>query len=160
MMSDNEIKMSDQLWELSTQQAHEVLDAFLNTEREAFLALKIGAIDLDYSQESVAQAAHHIASEIEAGRLDEEQQNLWFMRLGYYFGEALCRAKPGLTWGLGNPEYAFANHPVITGFADNQEAEVIVICKNVIHAVVEEISPRVRIDNGIKFWFGMSSGLR
>ena len=156
-MSDNEIKMSDQLWELSTEQAQEVLDAFLKTEREAFPALKIGAIDLDYSQESVAQAAHYIASEIEAGRFDEEQQNLWFMRLGYYFGEALCREKPGLSWGLGDPEYAFANHPVVSGFADDEEAPMITICKNMIRSVGEGRSPRTRIDNGIKLWFDTKS---
>lgn len=154
-MSDREINMSDQLWELSVEQAQEVLQAFLSTERDAFPTLIFDSVQLDYSLESVAQAAHLIASEIETGRLDEEQQKLWFMRLGYYFGEALCRAKPGLSWGLGNPEYAFANHPVITGFADGEEAEVITICKNIIRAVVEGISPAARIDNGIKFWFDM-----
>jgi hypothetical protein len=56
---------------------------------------------------------------------------------------------------LGNQEYVFANHPVVSGFADGEEAEVITICKNIIHAVVEGISPAARIDNGIKFWFDM-----
>lgn len=154
-MRDNEIKMSDQLCELSAEQAQQVLDAFLSTERDAFHSLAIGSIHLDYSSESVAKVAHHIASEIKAGHLDEEQQSLWFMRLGYYFGESLCRVKSGLSWGLGNPEYAFANHPVVTGFADGEEAEVITISKNIILAVVEGISPASRIDNGIKFWFDM-----
>lgn len=152
-MSDNEIKMSDQIWELNVEQAQEVLDTFLRTERETFPTLTIGSIKLDYSPESVVQAAHHISSEIEAGHLDGEQQDLWFMRLGYYFGESLCRAKPGLSWGLGNPEYAFANHPVVVGFADDEEAEVITICKNMIRSVAERRSPPERIDNGVNLWF-------
>lgn len=108
---------------------------------------------MDYSLESVIQAAHHIAAQIKAERLDEEQQKLWFTRLGYYFGEALCRARPGLLWGLGDPEYAFANHPVVTGFANDEEAPVIMICRNMIEAVAEGLSPADRIDNGIKLWF-------
>lgn len=154
-MNDIEIKMSDQLWEMSVEQAQEVLDAFLSTERDMFSTLKFGSVQLDYSLKSVVQAAHHIVSIIQAGALDKMQQDLWFMRLGYYFGESLCRTKPGLSWGLGNPEYAFANHFVVTGFAHDEEAEVITICKNIICAVVEGISPAARIDNSIKFWFDM-----
>ena len=165
-MSDIEINMGHQLWELSVEQAQEVLDAFLSTERDAFGTWIVDSVHLDYSFSSVVQAVHHIALEIGACHLDKEQQNVWFMRLGYYLGESLRRAKPGLSWGLGNPEYAFANHPVVTGFADGEEAEVIMICKNIVQAVVEGISPPERIDNGIKFWFDMpvslvkTSGLR
>jgi hypothetical protein len=154
-MSDTEIKMTDQLWELSVEQAQEVLDAFLRTEGAAFETLAIPSVDLDYSPESVVRAAHFVADEIKAGRLDEGQQKLWFMRIGYYFGEALRRAKPSLVWGLGNPEYAFANHPVVSGFADDEEAEVITIVRNLCRSVGEGRSPRERIDNGIKLWFDM-----
>jgi hypothetical protein len=152
-MSDREIKMSDRLSDLNVEQAQEVLDAFLRLECAAFSSVKIDSIELNYSPESVVQAAHHVATEIKAGRLNGEQQNLWFMRLGYYLGESLRRAKPELSWGLGNPEYAFANHPVITGFADDEEAPVITICKNIIRSVAEGRSPPERIDNGIRFWF-------
>jgi hypothetical protein len=145
--------MSDHLWELSVEQAQEVLDTFLSFERTAFASLSIDSIKLDYSPASVIQAAHHIASEMDAGHLDEEQQNLWFTRLGYYLGEALCRAKPGLSWGLGDPEYAFANHPAIRGFAGDEEAPTITIIRNMIQAVVEGLSPPTRIDNGVVTWF-------
>jgi hypothetical protein len=156
-MSRDEIRMSDELWELSIEQAQEVLDAFLRVEREAFQSLTIGSIDLDYSPESVRKAVHHIASEIAAGHLDEEERNSWYARLGYYFGESLCRAKPGLTWGLGDPEYAFANHPVVTGFARDEEAPVITICRNLINSVVKGRSPSARIDTAVKSWFSKSA---
>jgi hypothetical protein len=152
-MTDREIKMSDQLWELNVEQAQEVLNAFLNAERTAFSSVEIDFVDLNYSPESVIQAAHHVVAEIKAGHLNEEQQNLWFMRLGYYFGESLCRTKPGLSWGLGNPEYAFANHPVISGFVGDEEVPVITICKNIVRSVAEGRSPSTRIDNGVGSWF-------
>lgn len=153
-MSDAEIKMTDQLWELSIEQAQRVLDAFLKTESAAFSDLKIPSIDLNYSAESVMKLAHYVVDEIKAGQFDEELQNVWIARLGYYFGEALRVAKPSLSWGLGNPEYAFANHPVIAGFAGGEEAEVITISKNIVRSVAEGRSPPERIENAVELWFG------
>ena len=153
MQTKPDIEMTDELYELGSDQAQEVLDTFLKTEREEFPKVVIGSIELDYSRQSVVDALEHTAAEVEAGRFDEEQRNLWFMRLGYYFGEALCRAKPGLGWGLGDPEYAFVNHPVVLGFAGNEEAPVITICRNLIEAVAEGISPISRIASGVNSWF-------
>jgi hypothetical protein len=152
-MAGCEIKMDTQLWELSTEHAQEVLHEFLKVERDAFRSIKVDSIELDYSQESVIRAAHHIASEIEAGLLGEEEQNLWFTRLGFYLGEALCRTNRGLSWGLGDSKFAFANHPVVAGFAGDEEAPTITICRNMIQSVVEGLSPPTRIDNGVKNWF-------
>ena len=154
MQTKPEIEMTDELYQLSPAQAQEVLAAFLKTEREEFPKLAIGAIELDYSLQSVADALKHITTEVEAGHLDEEQRNVWFMRLGYYFGEALRQSNSGLSWGLGNPEYAFANHPVIVGFAGSEEAPMITICKNLVDAVAEGISPISRISNAVNSWFG------
>lgn len=152
-MTEAEIGMTDQLWELSVEQAQEVCDLFLRTEAAIFENFTIPTIDLDYSPSSVIQVAHFVLNEVKAGDLNKEQRNIWITRLGYYFGEALRRAKPGLAWGLGDPEYAFANHPVVAGFADAEEAPVVTICKNMIEAVEEGLSPSVRIDNSIKTWF-------
>jgi hypothetical protein len=152
-MNNDEIQMTDQIWELSRGQAQEVLNVFLAAQRESFPSLVIGTVSLDYSPESVAAAAHHIASEIMAGQLDVEQQNIWFARLGYYMGEAVCKAMPGLSWGLGDPEYAFANHPVIIGFSDGDEAPTITMCRNFIRSVAEGRSPPQRIDNGVATLF-------
>jgi hypothetical protein len=153
-VSDSEIRIDDQLWELSIEQAQEVLQEFLTTGRATLPSLRIDVIELNYSQDSVIRAAHQIVLDIKAGRLDEEQKSLWFARLGFYFGEALCRAKTGLSWGLGDSEYAFANHPVVIGFADGEEAPTITICRNMIEAVVEGLSPPGRIDKGVMNWFG------
>jgi len=148
-----QIKMSDQIWKLDAEQAREILHEFLRAERAAFQSLRISSIELNYSPESVIQVAHYIANEIQAGNLGEEQQSIWFARLGFYLGEALCHAKPGLSWGIGDSEYAFANHPVIKGFSGDEEAPTITICKSMILAVVEGLSPPIRIDNGVMNWF-------
>jgi hypothetical protein len=153
MAEDSEMRMSDQLYELTRLQAREVLDTFLKAEAEAFNKLEIDSIVLDYSQQSVVRALRYIAEEVGAGHLNEEQRNIWFARLGYYFGEALRRAKPALNWELGNLDYAFANHPVISGFGNDEEAPVITICKNIIMAVAEHLSPDTRIENGVRNWF-------
>jgi hypothetical protein len=157
MAEDNEIKMSDQLHELTRGQAQQVLDAFLRAEAEAFSELEIDSIDLDYSQQSLSRAIRYITEQIQDDKLPEDRRNIWFARLGYYFGETLRRAKPELRWGLGDPEYAFANHPVIIGFSNDEEAPVITICKNIIMAVAERISPDSRIENGVRNWFEKST---
>ena len=153
MAEDSEIRISDQLYELTQLQAREVLDAFLRAEEEAFRIIQIDSIDLNYSQQSVVEALRYITEEVEADRLNEDERNIWFTRLGYYFGEALRRSKPTLNWGLGDPDYAFANHPVISGFGNGEEAPVITICKNIIMAVAEHLSPDTRIENGVRNWF-------
>lgn len=152
-MTDAEINIADQLFELDVEQAQEILDAFLRIEAATFETLTIPTIDLDYSSDSIIRVAHFVLDEIKTGNIDKEQRSLWFTRLGYYFGEALRRGKPGLAWGLGNPEYAFANHPVVLGFANAEEAPVISICKNMIEAVEEGLSLPVRIANCVRTWF-------
>lgn len=102
-------------------------------------------------------ALSYIAVKVETGRLNEEQRNTWFARLGYYLGESLRRSNPALKWGLGDPQYAFSNHPVITGFANDEEAPVITICKNIILSVAEHFSPISRIENGVRNWFEKTS---
>lgn len=155
-MSGKEISPSAQLWELSVEQAQEVLNAFLATERGVFSALnRIGAVELDYTRQSVEDALHHLASEVKAGRLDGEQRSLWFSRLGYYFGEALRRQRPSLSWGLGDPQYAFANHPSIKGFAGDEEAALITITKNIVLAVAIDGAADARIANAVQFWFDL-----
>ncbi|HXH46671.1 MAG TPA: hypothetical protein VNK51_22890 [Bradyrhizobium sp.] len=153
MSQDREIRATDQLHELSRSQARELLNAFLRAEAETFRELEIASIDLDDSQGSVVKALRYIAREIEAGRLSEEQHGIWFARLGYYFGEALRRANSKLQWGLGDSEYAFSNHPVISGFVGGEEAPIITICRNIVTSVAEHFSPDSRIENGVRNWF-------
>jgi hypothetical protein len=153
-MESNEMKLTDQLWELNTAQAQEVLKAFLASGEKTFKSLKVDGVDLDYSSESVIKLAHHVANEIKQGRLTDESQNIWFMRLGYYFGEALRKAMPTLAWRLGDPDYALANHPVLVGFLDDMEGPMVAVCRNMVRSVAEGRSQPERIDNGVRLWFG------
>jgi hypothetical protein len=152
------VSESSELWQLSEVQARALLVVFLDEEATAFKDLQIGSINLDYSQRSVVALLYHVSEEIEAGRLNEEQRNIWFARAGYYFGESLRRAKPALRWGLGDSRYAFANHPVIAGFSGNEEAPVITISRNLIESVAKKESPPTRIDDGVRRWFDTGAG--
>lgn len=153
MKKESVFDENTKIYKLSVEQAREVLWAFLRTEREAFKSVSFGKIELDFSQCSVERTLRHVIKEIANGSVGDEQRNLWFMRLGYYFGESLKRANPKLEWGLGDAQYAFANHPVITGFAKGEEAELINISRNIVMAVAEGISPDNRISIAVTFWF-------
>lgn len=151
------IAMIDQLHSLNAAQAKEVLDHFLATEREALSELRIGTVKLDHSPSSVAAALKYVAEGIKTQRLAREEIDIWIMRLGYYFGESLRQKSGRLFWGLGSPEYAFANHPAILGFGNGEEAEVITICRNVILSLTEDHSPPSRADDTVRFWFELAA---
>src|SRR5688572_4866801 len=100
-----------QLYELSRDQAVEILEAFLRVERECFSTLCIGNVTLDYTQLSVTKAIRHIAvNEFGPNQPAYSEPNPWYARLGYYFGESLCRAADHLYWSSGEANTAFENH--------------------------------------------------
>jgi hypothetical protein len=141
------------LHELSETEALNLLQTFLSAEGEVFGDWKIDEIALDYSEESLVAALRFVAAEIVEQKLSETDQRITFSRLGYYFGESLLRISPRLRWSVGAPEWALANHPVIVGFANEQEAPVILVCRNVVRAVAEGRSEPERIDIAIRTWF-------
>ena len=142
------------LHDLSQGDARRTLEAFLRLQREVMGVWHIGGIQLDFSEKSLAAALRYVAlEEIVNRHIPEPDQNILFARLGYYLGESLRRVSTKLYWNVGNPEWAFANHPVIAGFPDGEEAPVIQICKNVVRAVAEEQSKVDRIDTAIGSWF-------
>src|SRR5262245_632238 len=135
MRLNGDIEKSEWLYELSPEQAQAVLDIFLKTSAFALEGLRISSIDLNYSQQSVVSVLRFIMSEIKSGRIVSGLGDMWFERLGYYFGETLRRTRPGLRWSIGHPDYIFKNHPVIAGFDRGEEAPVITICRNVVMSV-------------------------
>ncbi|WP_147414347.1 hypothetical protein [Sphingomonas gilva] len=145
----------NEIYRLSEDEAQNVLQAFLEMGRNEFPNMRIDAVNLNFSQKSVSLALRHIAqAELQSG--DDKFFNLWSMRLGYYFGEALCRASNRLSWGIGELNSAFENHPVIRGFGSGEEAAVITICMNVILAVAIDGAPASRIDEAVDHWFEMA----
>lgn len=142
------------MWELSPTEAKELLHAFLRIGQDGIDEWARTRSDLDYSKASVLQLLRETLDDIQRGLLNEEQTNIRFTRLGYYFGQALIRARPSLRWGTGNPVYAFANHPVVIGFPQDEEAPTITVCRNVVLAVAEGLSPPSRIEIGVQHWFG------
>lgn len=146
-----------ELYELTVDEARMVLDQFLRVEAEAFATLRIASVTFDYSRESVIAFFDHVLEkEFDAQNEDSAANNLWCMRLAYYFGESLRRQSDRLTWGTGDTKFAFANHPVITGFPFNEEAPLITICQNLIAAVAIGGESRTRMTNGVDFWFDLA----
>lgn len=144
------------VWELSADQAHQLLVAFLAIGQTGIDELERarGAHKLDYSESSVVELLHEAVDDLQRGLLNEELATVRFGRLGYYFGQSLIRASPSLRWASGNTEFAFANLPVVVGFDGNEEAATVTICTNLVNAVFHEASPPSRIEKGVRHWFG------
>lgn len=150
MALDPDEVLKREIYELSAEEAAEVLEAFLWEEAKVFKTLRIGGIELDYTRRSVEQLFRYVVDEDRMGTYSKDDPfGFWVLRLAYYFGEAHRRVSNRLEWGTGDPEYAFANHPVIRGFAKQQEAEMIVICRNLLSAVALDGEEFRRIERAI-----------
>jgi hypothetical protein len=144
-----------ELYELNVAQATELLNAFLAKEEAVFRELKIEGINLDYSRDSVVQLFEHVVNnEFDRREMKSSSNNIWFLRLAYYFGESLCRTSNQLHWAIGRKNRAQENHPVITGFADKTQAPLIVIARNSVEVVAVDGEPFRRIEQAVDAWFG------
>jgi hypothetical protein len=137
-MNDSEFD-GKKLYELTTAQATELLHAFLTKEEAVFRELKIDGINLDHSRDSVVRLFEHVlAHQFDSNDANAPSNNVWFLRLAYYFGESLCRVSNHLRWAIGKVGTAEENHPVIAGFGDETEAALITIARNILVAVANE----------------------
>jgi hypothetical protein len=139
--------------QLTKDEARHVLERFLELGREALLYHVPDWAPLDYSRVSQIRLWDKYVERIRAQQLTDEDKDILFVRLGYYFGESLLRANPKLTWGTADPEFAHANQPVILGFPHKIEAAVVIIATNCILSVAEGRSPPDRTERGINYWF-------
>lgn len=143
-----------ELYELTTAQATELLNAFLATEEAVFRDLKIEGLILDYSRDSVVRLFEYVVSkEFDRTDIKAASNKDWYMRLAYYFGESLRRASNHLNWAIGKKNRAHENHPVITGFADKTEAPVITVARVSVKAVAVNGEPLGRIERAVDAWF-------
>jgi hypothetical protein len=58
-----------------------------------------------------------------------------FMRMGYFFGEALREVCPDLYWAIGDRRTAYGTSPVLAGFAGGVECNTVIVCSVVMHEV-------------------------
>lgn len=157
MQSDDQSSEQKPVWELNSAEAHELLSAFVRIGQEGVEDWARDRDDLDFSESSVIGLLQGTLEDLQSGSLNEEQTNVRFGRLGYYFGEALIRAKPGLYWSSGNTDFAFANQPVVAGFVGGKEAPTITICRNLVEAILKNLSPPSRIERGVRNWFASNA---
>lgn len=150
MQESQSIIEGKELHELDICQAKEVLRAFIETEERNFSDIIIEDIKLDYSKESVSIFLKYVKKMVITNK---SEMNVWILRLGYYLGESLLRTSGKLRWDIGEPNMAFENHPVISGFRDGEEAPVITVCRNVLLAVSLDNAPDARIDGAMEHWF-------
>jgi hypothetical protein len=143
-----------ELYELTADQATELLKAFLATEEAVFRNLKIEGLVLDYSRDSVVQLFEHVVSKaFDRTDIKGASNKDWYMRLAYYFGESLRRTSNHLNWAIGRKNRAQENHPVITGFANKTEAPLITIARNSVEVVAVDCEPFGRIERAVDAWF-------
>jgi hypothetical protein len=144
-----------ELYELTVAQATELLNAFLTKEEAVFRELKIEGVNLDYSRDSVVQLFDYVVNEeFDKNDVKSSSNNIWFLRLAYYFGESLRRASNHLYWAIGKRGSAEENHPVITGFADKTQAALIMVAQNIVEAVAVDGENFRRIERAVDAWFG------
>jgi hypothetical protein len=147
-----------ELYELTVAQARELLGAFLANEKKIFSELRINGINLDYSRDSVFRLFEYVIShEFDKNDPSSSSNNIWFLRLAYYFGESLRNESDNLHWAVGRRGSAEENHPVITGFADKSQAALITIVRNILVAVVVKGEPFQRIERAVEAWFETQS---
>ncbi len=143
-----------ELYELSTAEATDLLNAFLDAERKTFATIAIDSVTLNYSQASVLQffdcATQEVRRSVGAGK---NIDRVLALRLAYYFGESLIRASNRLGWSIGESGFAQENHPVISGFSNGLEAAPIMIVRNLLSAVAIDGQPFSRIENAVNTWF-------
>jgi hypothetical protein len=152
-MNDSDFD-SKELYELTAVQATELLTAFLEREETIFRGLMIEGIDLDYSRDSVIHLFEYVlAREFDRGDSKAPVNNIWFLRLAYYFGESLRKDSNHLYWTIGKAGTAEENHPVVAGFGDKTEAALIPIVRNILVAVAIDGEPFRRIQRAVDAWF-------
>lgn len=60
--------------------------------------------------------------------LYSDEAKMAFLRIGYFFGEALREVCPHLDWALGDRRTADATSPVLGGFRHDVECNPVVVC--------------------------------
>ena len=143
-----------ELYELTTEQATELLHEFLAKEEAVFRELKVDGIELNYSRDSVVEFFKYVLmKEFDKADVKGSSNNIWYLRLAYYFGEALRKASNHLHWAIGRIGSAEENHPVIAGFEDETQAPLIAVARNILVAVAVDGEPFRRIERAVDAWF-------
>ena len=57
-----------------------------------------------------------------------EEAKIAYLRIGYFFGEALREACPHLRWALGDKRTRDATSPVVAGFRSGVECNPVIVC--------------------------------
>lgn len=82
----------------------------------------------------------------------DEPSKILTLRCAFYLGESFVRSYAELEWGVGDPETAEQNQPVVTGFADGIEMSPMLVCQNLfLRVAVDGASPE-QIDRAVAFW--------
>jgi hypothetical protein len=157
-MSDLSKKLNgEELYQLTTEQANAVLRAFLYEEQTVLNSLHLSSLKLDFSKNSLIILFEHCFKELNRmGVTESSYDGLWNLRIAYYFGECLHKISNKLCWAIGNPNFAFANHPVISGFPKKQEAALITITGNLVSAVLFDGQNFSRILDAVNYWFELA----
>lgn len=82
----------------------------------------------------------------------DEPSRILTLRCAFYLGESFVRTYADLEWGVGDPEIAERNQPVVTGFADGIEMSPMLVCQNLFLRVCVDRAPPEQVDRAVAFW--------
>ena len=77
------------------------------------------------------------------------------MWMAYYLGETFVRSEASLRWGIGSPDYAQCNSPVIKGFSHGLEMPTIMIVENLLRDLIIKSIESNRIEEAVSYWSKM-----
>jgi hypothetical protein len=171
--------MSDaEFSKLNPADAKATLESFLRHGREDMPRLvdecRANGVILNFSPESILHAVNWAMPQLKSFPRPENPNVPEFIRntdtyrsglydwdkasqelidvIGFYFGEAFVRSFPQLKWTCGDQEFAFANMPVVAGFAHRKELQPIWVLNNLIRRVTEHPEKRDDIGIAVKSW--------
>jgi hypothetical protein len=166
------------LGKISTQQATELLRSFLDEESRlsetTYEIVRSEGIPCDYTVDTLPQFLKWVLSHLtttpkapdptvsewirstvdyQKGLFDfvDESKNL-VVRASYYLGECFVRSHPKLRWTTGNPEFAYKNMPVVTGFLHEKELPPLMILDNVFRRIMKDPTRLADIDIMVTSW--------
>lgn len=142
---------------LTPAEAHNFLQQYLSTERGAVEELRKVAerdgVVADLTIDSIESVFGWVAGRLRAMPRDpdpslpwwiretesyrdslfdfDESSSVLIMRASFYYGESFVRYSTKLSWGVGRPDTALKNMPVVDGFNHELQLPPILIAENI-----------------------------
>jgi len=82
----------------------------------------------------------------------DDTSKIAIIRAAYYTGECFVKSSKKLHWGIGNPETALANMPVVKGFKNDMELAPLLMIENLFMRILCDGADFEQIQTAIQIW--------